>query len=76
MRVVWSWLRELCELPDEVDAERAAAVLTAAGLEVEALEQVGDGFSGVVIAEVAAKRKHPDADKLRCWVMRRWQSLI
>jgi phenylalanyl-tRNA synthetase beta chain len=64
MRAVWSWLKELCELPDGVDAERAATVLTGAGLEVESVESVGGEFSGVVIAEVASKRKHPDADKL------------
>lgn len=64
MKAVWSWLTELCELADDVDAERAAAALTGGGLEVESIETIGGDFSGVVIAEVVEKRKHPGADKL------------
>lgn len=64
MKAVWSWLMEMVEVDRPVDADEGARALTAAGLEVEAVEAVGDGFSGVVVAEVAARRKHPDADKL------------
>jgi phenylalanyl-tRNA synthetase beta chain len=64
MRAVWSWLLELCELDREVAADEGARLLTGAGLEVEAFEEIGAGFSGVVIAEVVAAEKHPKADKL------------
>jgi phenylalanyl-tRNA synthetase beta chain len=64
MRAVWSWLLELCELEREVQADEGARLLTGAGLEVEAFEEVGGGFSGVVIAEVVHAEKHPKADKL------------
>jgi phenylalanyl-tRNA synthetase beta chain len=64
MLAVWSWLKELVEFPREVTAEEAAAALTGAGLEVEEFRRVGEDFSGVIIAEVAAKEKHPNADKL------------
>ncbi len=64
MHAVWSWLRELVELDDDITAEDGARALTAAGLEVEGFETLGAEFRGVVIAEVASKRKHPDADKL------------
>jgi len=64
MRAVWSWLQELIEVDRDVSADEAAATLTGAGLEVEDIETVGGDFSGVVIAEVASKKKHPNADKL------------
>src|SRR6185503_214496 len=64
MRAVWSWLLELAELDREVAADEGARLLTAAGLEVEAFEELGAGFSGVVIAEVVKAEKHPKADKL------------
>jgi phenylalanyl-tRNA synthetase beta chain len=61
---VWSWLRELIEVDGELTVERAADVLTGAGIEVEGIDAKGDGFSGVVVAEVVAKKPHPNADKL------------
>ncbi len=64
MLAVWSWLSELVEFDREVTAEEAATALTGAGLEVEEFRRVGDDFSGVVIAEVVSKEKHPSADKL------------
>lgn len=64
MLAVWSWLSELVEFDREVTAEEAAVALTGAGLEVEDFKRVGDDFSGVVIAEVVSKEKHPKADKL------------
>ncbi len=64
MHVVWSWLQELIDIDRDVSVEEAAATLTGAGLEVEDLQTLGDDFSGVVVAEVVGKRKHPNADKL------------
>jgi phenylalanyl-tRNA synthetase beta chain len=64
MRAVWSWLLELCELERAVGADEGAALLTGAGLEVEAVERLGAGFSGVVVAEVVAAERHPKADRL------------
>lgn len=64
MLAVWSWLQELVEFDREISAEEGAKALTAAGLEVEEFRRVGSDFSGVVIAEVVSKEKHPDADKL------------
>ncbi|HTM20513.1 MAG TPA: phenylalanine--tRNA ligase beta subunit-related protein, partial [Kofleriaceae bacterium] len=63
MKVVWSWLLELLELPREVGADEGARALTHAGLEVEAIERVG-AFEGVVIGEVVSAEKHPKADRL------------
>lgn len=64
MLVSWTWLRELVTLPDDVGPDDVGRALTGAGLEVEDQVAVGDGFAGVVIAEVVGKRRHPEADKL------------
>ncbi len=63
MRIVWSWLLDLIELKDQLSPERGADLLTRAGLEVEAMENLGDGIRSVVVAEVAAKRPHPKAGR-------------
>jgi len=52
MRVPLSWLREYAPLPDPVDATEVSRRLTAAGLEVESLESVGQDIRGVVVAQV------------------------
>ncbi|MCP4445449.1 MAG: phenylalanine--tRNA ligase subunit beta, partial [Myxococcales bacterium] len=57
-------LNELVEFDREISAEEGAAALTGAGLEVEEFRSVGSDFTGVVIAEVVSKEKHPNADKL------------
>ncbi len=57
------WLREFVD-PPFTSAELAHS-LTMAGLEVESLTGVAPAFSGVVVAQVVAVDKHPDADKLK-----------
>jgi phenylalanyl-tRNA synthetase beta chain len=53
MRVPLSWLREYAPVPDPVDPADVARRLTAAGLEVESHEPVGD-IAGLVVAQVQA----------------------
>jgi phenylalanyl-tRNA synthetase beta chain len=52
MKVPVSWLREHAALAGDVPADEVARRLTAAGLEVEAVEPVGQDISGVVVAQV------------------------
>jgi len=54
MRVPISWLRDYAPIPVPVDAQEVGRRLTAAGLEVEAVEQVGHDVRGVVVAHVMA----------------------
>jgi phenylalanyl-tRNA synthetase beta chain len=63
MKFSENWLRELVE----VNADRAALAhaLTMAGLEVEELTALGDGLDGVVVAQIVAAEKHPEADRLQ-----------
>lgn len=62
MRVPLSWLREFC--PTELSAEEVADVLTAHGVEVEAVLRPWERLSGIVVAKVLDVRDHPKADRL------------
>lgn len=57
------WLREFVDPP--LTSAELAHSLTMAGLEVEALDTVARAFAGVVVAQVIAVDRHPDADKLK-----------
>jgi phenylalanyl-tRNA synthetase beta chain len=52
MRIPVSWLRAYAPVPEPVDAAEVGRRLTAAGLEVEAVEQVGHDVRGVVVGQV------------------------
>ncbi len=57
-----SWLRAYCD--PALDSDQLAHALTMAGLEVDESVPVAPPFAGVVVAEVVAVERHPDADKL------------
>ncbi|MBA3623949.1 MAG: phenylalanine--tRNA ligase subunit beta [Methylibium sp.] len=57
-----SWLREFCNPP--LSTAELADKLTMAGLEVEELRPVAPPFDKVVVAQVLAVAKHPNADRL------------
>ena len=65
MKISYNWLKTYLDfnlVPQDV-----AEILTNTGLEVEsvdAYESVQGGLEGVVIGEIVACEKHPDADKL------------
>ena len=62
MRVPMGWLKDFVDLSESVGeiAER----LTFAGIEVEGIEMVGGNLEGVVVGEVRAVGRHPNADRL------------
>lgn len=62
MKFSEQWLREWVNPP--VTTQQLADQLTMAGLEVEAVESVAAELNAVVVGEVTAINKHPDADKL------------
>jgi phenylalanyl-tRNA synthetase beta chain len=58
-----SWLRSFCD--PKLGGQALADKLTMAGIEVEAYQPVGAGLEGaLVVAEVLAVARHPNADKL------------
>ncbi len=62
MKVPLSWLKEYVDVP--VSAAELADRLTFSGLEVEGIAHVGVDYTGVVVAEVLAVERHPQADRL------------
>lgn len=62
MRFSEKWLREWVN--PAVDTATLGHQVTMAGLEVDSIEPAAPEFSGVVVAKVISKEKHPDADKL------------
>ena len=63
MKFPESWLREHVSV--DASREELAARLTAIGLEVENLEQIGGKLEGVVVAEILSCARHPEADRLQ-----------
>lgn len=62
MKIPLSWLKEYVDFNDTV--EGLADKLTFSGVEVEGFARLGGGVPGVVVGEVLAIQKHPNADKL------------
>src|SRR4051794_8026123 len=62
MKISLHWLREWVETGDDVPALSHA--LTMAGLEIEGVHRAGPDLQSVVVGEVLAVEKHPDAEKL------------
>ena len=62
MRVSIDWLRDFVAL--DGDAEPIADDLTSSGLEVESVERAGAPLDGIVVAQVLAVARHPNADRL------------
>ncbi len=57
-----SWLREFCDPP--IGSDALAETLTMAGMEVEESRSAAPPFTGVVVGEVIAVERHPNADRL------------
>ena len=62
MRVSLSWLQDLVQVNEPAD--QLGERLSMAGFEVEELEDLSLLAQGVVVGEVVACERHPNADKL------------
>ncbi len=65
MKISYNWIKDYLKI--DLEPEKVSAILTAIGLEIEAMEEwesVKGGLEGVVIGEVLTCSKHPGADKL------------
>ena len=63
MKVPYSWLTEWVDVPWA--ARELGSRLTMAGFELDALEPAAPSFTKVVVAEIVAAERHPQADKLQ-----------
>jgi len=62
MKVTQNWLKEYVEIA--LSPEELSHRLTMAGLEVDAMDRLGEGLDQVIVARLADVRPHPDADRL------------
>src|SRR5213082_3439619 len=62
MKFSVNWLREFVDLPK--DPEDIADLLTRAGVETENIETRGAKIDKVIVSQIVASSRHPDADRL------------
>ncbi len=62
MKFSVNWLREFVDLPEKVD--ELAELLTLAGVEIEGIEKRGAKIDKIVVAQITASSRHPNADRL------------
>ena len=62
MKVSCEWLREYIEY--DLSPSELSKHLTMLGLEAESVESLGAGYEGVVVGQVLAVERHPNADRL------------
>ena len=62
MKFSVNWLREFVDLPK--NAEEIADLLTRAGVETENIETRGAKIDKVIVSQVTASSRHPNADRL------------
>jgi len=63
MKFSENWLKEWVDY--DLTTTEVMEQLTMLGLEVDGVESAAGEFSGVVVAEIVACERHPDADKLK-----------
>lgn len=65
MKISFNWLSQYIDLKNyRKQPQDLAAILTQAGLEVEAMSNPAENWNGVVVGHLLEVGKHPDADKL------------
>lgn len=68
MYVSYKWLQDYVDLSG-VSADELAEKITKSGIEVEGVDVLNEGITGVVVGHVVERVQHPNADKLsKCQV--------
>src|SRR6266508_3637137 len=62
MKFSVNWLREFVDLPE--NPEEIADLLTRAGVETENIETRGGKIEQVIVSQIVASSRHPNADRL------------
>ena len=62
MKFSTNWLREFVDLPK--NSEEIADLLTRAGVETENIETRGARIDNVIVSQITASSRHPNADRL------------
>src|SRR4030042_5522920 len=64
-----NWLKDFVKIPDSLSAKELGLKLTMAMAEVEGFSDQKESLKGVVVGEILAIKKHPNADKLKLAVV-------
>jgi phenylalanyl-tRNA synthetase beta chain len=62
MKFSVNWLREFVDLPSSIDA--LAELLTLGGVETKDIETRGANIDNVIVSQITASSRHPNADRL------------
>ena len=62
MKFSVNWLREFVDLPK--NPEEIAELLTRAGIEIKKIETRGANIDNVIVSQITASSRHPNADRL------------
>src|SRR5947207_9473454 len=62
MKFSVNWLREFVDLPEK--PEEIAELLTRAGIETKKIERRGANIENVIVSQIIASARHPNADRL------------
>src|SRR5262249_34633658 len=62
MKFSVNWLREFVDLPESPEA--IAELLTSAGIETKRIETRGANIENVIVSQIMASSRHPNADRL------------
>ncbi len=62
MKFSVNWLREFADLPEKPD--EIAELLTRAGIETKNIEMRGANIDKVIVSQITASSRHPNADRL------------
>src|SRR5881409_895235 len=62
MKFSVNWLREFVDLPN--NADEIAELLTRAGIETKNIETRGTNIDKVIVSQITASSRHPNADRL------------
>lgn len=68
MKISLAWLRDFIDVP--WSAKELGSRLTMSGFELESVDTAAPPFSGVIVAEIVAAAKHPQAEKLQVCMVR------
>ena len=62
MRLSFNWLKEYVDI--DMSPNDLGRLLTMSGLEVEAIEPIGQSLQDIIVAKILSVKPHPGADKL------------
>ena len=62
MIVTSNWLKDFVDF--DLSPEELSHRLTMVGLEIDAMEKLGEGLDSVIVARLASVEPHPEADRL------------